>query len=248
MICIVTVYQDSLWSRDGYVVLKNGHILPGDIRALADGGVQVCREQSSVVFSRSEIKTIRYNTHKPTETKKQSFSRRVDVSQKKAQYPRHHDRYDHLIDRASRHTALDPALIKAVVQAESNFDRYGISHKGARGLMQLMPETARSLGVDDPFDPKQNIFGGSRYLQMMMDEFNNNLTLALSAYNAGPNAVKKYGTMPPYRETRTYVQKVMQYYKQYRSEPGFYGFIDHGGCLHLSNYSKDHRYRRLTEY
>ena len=104
-------------------------------------------------------------------------------------------------------TSLDPALIKAVIQVESGGDPTAVSNKGACGLMQLMPETSRILKVDDPFDPKQNIIGGAGYLRYQLDEFGD-IDLALAAYNAGPMAVKRYGRIPPFKETREYVRMV----------------------------------------
>jgi len=91
---------------------------------------------------------------------------------------------------------------------ESEFDQWAVSSKGARGLMQLMPATARQLGVSDSFDARQNIFGGTQYLRILLDQFGGDMALAIAAYNAGPNAVLRYGGIPPYRETRGYVQKV----------------------------------------
>jgi len=105
---------------------------------------------------------------------------------------------------------IDTRLIKAIIIAESCFDPKAVSPAGAQGLMQLMPETARSLGVSDPFDPWQNIEGGVSYLRMMLDQFNQNKELALAAYNAGPDVVKKYGRVPPYRETQRYVKKIIK--------------------------------------
>jgi hypothetical protein len=98
--------------------------------------------------------------------------------------------------------------VKAIMAVESEFDQWAVSSKGARGLMQLMPDTARRLGVADSFDARQNIFGGTQYLRMLLDQFGGDVDLALAAYNAGPNAVLRYGGLPPYRETRGYVQKV----------------------------------------
>ena len=119
-------------------------------------------------------------------------------------------RYQPQIDRMAARYGIDSELIRAVILTESCFNPRAVSRVGARGLMQLMPATARMLGVDDVFDPEQNIEGGVRYLRMMLDEFDQDTTLALAAYNAGPQAVKKYGNaIPPYRETRNYVRKIL---------------------------------------
>lgn len=118
--------------------------------------------------------------------------------------------YDDAITEMSQKYAVPKALIKAVITAESCYNPKAVSTAGAQGLMQLMPATARMLKVADPFDPSDNIHGGVRYLRMMLDEFEQDQRLALAAYNAGPNAVKKYGAIPPYRETRQYVKKIMK--------------------------------------
>ncbi|PYM37394.1 MAG: hypothetical protein DME15_01420 [Candidatus Rokuibacteriota bacterium] len=101
-------------------------------------------------------------------------------------------------------------LVAAIIETESQFNTRAVSRRGARGLMQLTPATAALLGVDDPFDPRANIHGGVRHLRSLMDRFDNNLTLALAAYNAGERAVLIYGGVPPYRETRQYVSRILQ--------------------------------------
>jgi len=120
--------------------------------------------------------------------------------------------YDAMIDRASMTYGVDPVLIRAVIQVESNFDARCISNKGARGLMQLMPETAKRYGVRAVFDPEDNIRGGVRYLGDLLTMFHNDLPRALAAYNAGENAVLKYAGIPPYSETTTYVKRALTVY------------------------------------
>jgi soluble lytic murein transglycosylase-like protein len=117
-------------------------------------------------------------------------------------------RFDDLIRQHASLHGVSPELVKAVIQAESNFNPYAISPKGAMGLMQLMPATARSLGVADPFHPEENIRGGVSYLAGLLARYDQDVELALAAYNAGPGAVERYGAVPPYRETRDYVKKI----------------------------------------
>lgn len=116
--------------------------------------------------------------------------------------------YDPHIDLVAHETGLSPDLIKAVALVESGFDARAVSPRGAQGLMQLMPGTARQLGVRDVFDPAENLLAGARYLREQLDEFEGDLNLALAAYNAGPEAVRRHGGVPDYRETRDYVSRV----------------------------------------
>lgn len=124
--------------------------------------------------------------------------------------------FGEIIRRYCQKFRLEEALVHAVIKAESGFNPRAVSRKGALGMMQLLPQTARDLSVRDPFNAEENIRGGSRYLRMMLDEFDGNVELALAAYNAGPNAVKKHGGIPPYEETQSYVKKVKRYLQQYR--------------------------------
>ena len=121
-----------------------------------------------------------------------------------------------LIEPAAAKYELDPNLVAAVIWAESSGDPKAVSTKGAQGLMQLMPKTARDMGVSDVLDPSQNVDGGSRYLREMLDRHDGDLSRALAAYNAGPEAVRKYGGIPPFRETQNYVGKVMRAYERAR--------------------------------
>ena len=127
-------------------------------------------------------------------------------------------RYAKPIQDAARATRLEPALIHAVISAESGYNPFARSRKGAAGLMQLMPETAKRYGVKNRLDPAQNISGGARYLRDLIRMFNNDLQLAVAAYNAGENAVLRAGNrIPPFQETMIYVPRVMSYYKKYRA-------------------------------
>jgi soluble lytic murein transglycosylase-like protein len=124
------------------------------------------------------------------------------------------EKYDAEIARASERHGVDCALVKAVIKAESNYDNRAISRAGALGLMQLMPETARERNVNNPFNPVENIEGGVRHLKYLLNTFDD-LKLVLAAYNAGENAVRRYGGIPPFPETRDYVKTVLEHYGRY---------------------------------
>lgn len=124
--------------------------------------------------------------------------------------------FSEVIVQASRLYDLNPALIAAVIQTESNFKPNAVSYAGAKGLMQINPPTQRYLKLRDAYDPQQNIFAGSRYLRELLNRFNGDIVSALAAYNAGPGAVDRHDGVPPYKETRKYVQKVLSYYTHYR--------------------------------
>jgi len=148
---------------------------------------------------------------------------------------------DRIINRASRIFDIDSTLIKAVIKVESDFNPRAISRAGAKGLMQLMPKTAYEMDVTDPFDPEENIFGGTKYLRYLLDRFENNLEISLAAYNAGETAVIKCGGIPGYRETKNYVRKVLKQYQHYkgkkRPDDRVYLFVDDDNVLHITNTS-----------
>lgn len=125
--------------------------------------------------------------------------------------------YDHIIKSCSDKYGVSASLIKAVIHAESGYNPNAVSHKGASGLMQLMPGTAKSLKVNNSFDPKDNVEGGVKYLRFLLDTFKGDVSLALAAYNAGLSRVAKYGGIPPYAETRNYVNKVLSYMNSYQA-------------------------------
>lgn len=131
--------------------------------------------------------------------------------------PRPAPTLDAVVVAASNLSNIDPDLIFSVIRAESGFNPNAISPKGAQGLMQLMPQTAAQLGVQDPFDPITNVEGGALYLGQLLTRYNNNLALALAAYNAGPQRVEQYRGVPPYRETRVYVSRVIRDFNRKKS-------------------------------
>jgi soluble lytic murein transglycosylase len=128
------------------------------------------------------------------------------------------DKYDDIITDASDQYGVDSRLVKAIIKAESDFNPRAVSGKGAMGLMQIMPENFQHLQIENPFDPRENIMGGTRYFKYLYDRFEGQLALSLAAYNAGPTTVDHYNkSIPPYRETEQYVERVLKYYRNYKS-------------------------------
>lgn len=155
--------------------------------------LKVTKEESGTVFK----------VDKPPEIPFGSLSQRMSYTK---------DQILNLIDRTAQKYGIDEKLVRALVKQESGFNPNAKSHAGALGLMQLMPSTAAGLGVKNPLDPVQNVEGGVKYLKSMLERFNGNTILALAAYNAGPNAVKKYNGVPPYKETQNYVRSILSQY------------------------------------
>ena len=143
----------------------------------------------------------------------QTEQRPPSVSGRKAEHLYH----TFIIQTASHHQ-IDPALIKAIIMAESGYNTKAVSKKGAKGLMQLMPGTAQSLGVEDIFNPHQNITGGVQYFKQMVNRFNGDVKLALAAYNAGSRNVRNYNGVPPFKATHSYIKKVFKYYQIYKDQ------------------------------
>ncbi len=140
---------------------------------------------------------------------------RLFIKTKKTTSRAYIKKYEGIIQQAARQFHVEPSLIKAIIKAESDFDHRAVSHKGAQGLMQLMPDTANQLQVKDPFDPEENIYGGTRYLSRLLKRFNNNKRLAVAAYNAGPELVERAGGVPPLPETKRFVERVLRYYHEF---------------------------------
>ena len=243
-----------LSARQGIVYLKNGKLIKGDITKVEDNGYSVEKNKCTVVFDREEIKIIKYTG---SETASKTVSTRASTlfvqkmkNTKKTINAGKIDRtkydYDPLICIYADKYNMDPAFIKAVMETESEFNPRNISNKGAIGLMQLMPETAKGLRVN-PKNVEENIKGGTKYLYYMLAQFKN-YNLALAGYNAGPGAVQKYGNrIPPYNETLNYVEDVLEKYEKHKSDKQMWYFVDENGCINISDSPKDKRYKRIVQ-
>lgn len=162
------------------------------------------------------VVTSRKEREGPDSPGQPTFAVSAQASAQKFMLP-NDETFSKYINEAARKHDLDPYLIKSLIKVESDFDPNARSSKGAQGLMQLIPSTARLVGCNDSYNPKDNIMGGANYLKMMLKRFDGKLDYALAAYNAGPGNVEKYQGIPPFRETRNYVRKVKHYYKQFAS-------------------------------
>ena len=190
----------------------------GPAAAMAD--IYAFRGDGGVVYYTNVPGKGRFKVRLPLRGEKEKARARAKKEHKTMQVASDHQKltYEPVITTAGELFAVDPDLIRAVIKAESNFNPWAVSHKGAAGLMQLMPGTAEDLGVADPFDPVENIHGGTKYLSQLLDALNGNLPLALAAYNAGPLRVIEKNRIPPIPETRDYVARVLRYYKKFNND------------------------------
>ena len=201
-----------IFCGEGILCLGNGRKLQGNMYMTDEGDVMVLFDRGKMLFGRNEIRKV-------------IFLKRGG---------RNEDRYDGLIIKYAFEYNVPPSLAKAVIKAESGFNPRAVSHKGAKGLMQLMPATAAELGVYSLFDPERNICAGMRYLGMQLKGFDGNTDRALAAYNAGPEAAgKPRGKLPA--ETRKYIRSVRKYECGYRKDFEIYSFTGGSGSIYFSN-------------
>jgi soluble lytic murein transglycosylase len=183
-------------------------LLVGLLLLLGSGSIA-----SAQIYTFTDEDGVVHFTNRPKDRRYRPIDAVESAAKKRTRVPEI-GRYDGLIGTTAARLSVQPALVKAVIAAESNFDPAAVSHKGAQGLMQLMPATAVAMGIEDPLYPPDNVLGGTRYLRRMIDRYGD-LERALAAYNAGPTAVDRYGGIPPYRETQAYVRRVLTYYRSY---------------------------------
>jgi hypothetical protein len=211
---------------------------------------QYTDDDGVVHFSNVGVSTgKKYRTIKSAPAKKRATTRPTALSRTSRSTSNNPSAYDRIINSACTRHGVDPALVQAIVKVESDFDPYALSRKGAMGLMQLMPQTAAAMNVGNSFNPHDNIDGGVKYLRYLLDRYEGNLPLALAAYNAGETAVKKWGTIPPYRETQNYVKKIMKIYgvnaETFRPRQTIYvGYSDDGSLMFTDDPMKHKNLKR----
>jgi soluble lytic murein transglycosylase-like protein len=167
------------------------------------------------IFVYADKDGVLHFTNVPTSSQSSSYKIYIKETPAKPLESYNENLYDHVISEASQTHGVPFSLLKALIKTESDFNPTAISSAGARGLMQLMPENIKTLKIKNPFDPRENVMGGTRYLKQLIDRFNGKLPLALAAYNAGPGVVEKYQRIPPFQETENFVKQVMEYYSMF---------------------------------
>ncbi|MDD5688401.1 MAG: transglycosylase SLT domain-containing protein [Elusimicrobia bacterium] len=243
---ILILSPQILFARKGTMLLLNGNVVTGDIVYTEDGDCVVETNKCSIVFSEDEIQSVKFAAKSIKSKVGNSFIQKMRNTKKIKEEKEKNYEYDTLIYIYADKYNLDPAFVKAVLETESNFNPNDTSYKGAVGLMQIMPETAKGLRID-PNDVEENIAGGTRYLRYLFKTFGDS-KLALAGYNAGPNAVEKYGRkIPPYKETENYVRTVLQNYQKHKSDKQMWYFVDENEEINISNYPKDKRYQRIEK-
>jgi excinuclease ABC subunit C len=212
-------------AKPGKVMLKNGNCIYGDVNLNRDRSVTMGLKNGMMKIHISEIKKIVYSDGRNNPDGAKWSDANCD--------------YDDAIIKCAYENGLSPALVKAVVHAESAFQSKSVSDKGAKGLMQLSCKNIRNFRIEDPFNPWHNISAGTRYLKLQIDRFGGDLDKALAAYNAGPNAVTKYGGVPPYKETREFVRNVKHFYLKYlelwKTTGRVHSFSDENGKIFFYN-------------
>jgi len=164
------------------------------------------------IYVYADRKGVLHFTNVPTSSQSSNYKIYIKETPNKPLESYNEDLYDHVISEASNTHGIPFSLLKALIKTESDFNPRAISSAGARGLMQLMPENIKTLKIKNPFDPRENVMGGTWYLKQLINRFNGRLPLALAAYNAGPGVVEKYQRIPPFQETENFVKQVMEYY------------------------------------
>ncbi|MFH1784012.1 MAG: lytic transglycosylase domain-containing protein [bacterium] len=215
MTCICAVilsFAPTSISTSGYmkITLKNDNVFYGKIANEEDNKFLIDLDSIFISLKKNEIKSMI-----PVDTLPYTSEGKANtVVVSKSGYTK--ESMEEFIEALGIRYRIDPALIKAVIKVESNFDRFAISRKGAKGLMQLMPETAQHFGVFDLYNPYQNVEAGVKFLNIQIGDFDDDIKMALAAYNAGPEAVKRYNSVPPFPETKRFIAKVLNYYYHYK--------------------------------
>lgn len=196
------------------ITLRRMQAIENTFNSLANYGADSAVSKSNQDFQKILDANMSERTNPLSQNATSPFSNKIFASELNAKSTSERANIDNLIEEYSAKNGLDSEFVRAVIKQESGFQPKVTSHCGAMGLMQLMPATANSLGVKDAYDPEQNIAGGTKYLKGLLDRFGGDKSLALAAYNAGPNAVAKYNGIPPYKETQNYVKNIMSMYQK----------------------------------